>query len=175
MIRARPIIRGVHYLVLEIDPFTDYSVLSLIMRFLKGFASWLWVVAIMGWINRGRQVGTVKEREGTEIKLDSQAHLLDRPREPSLMDRIAEYAKEARLPFYILHQTPIVLIGYYVVQWEVNALFKYIVISLSALVVTLVVYDIGIRRTKLTRFLFGMRPKKKLTEVPPPRQGETSA
>jgi hypothetical protein len=44
-----------------------------------------------------------------------------------------------------------------VVQWEVNALIKYIVVSLSALVVTLVVYDIGIKRTRLTRFLFGMR------------------
>jgi hypothetical protein len=109
----------------------------------------------MGWINRGQQVGTEKEREGTEIKLDSQAQSL----KPSLMDRIAGYAKEARLPFYILHHTPIVLIGYYVVQWEVNALIKYLVISLSALVVTLVVYDIGVRRMRLTRFLFGMRPK----------------
>lgn len=146
---------GVLYSALELDPSTDYGALSMTMRFLKGFASWFWVVAIMGWINRWQQVGTEKEREGSEIKLDSRAQSL----KPSLMDRIAGYAKEARLPFYILHHTPIVLIGYYVVQWEINALIKYLVISLSALMVTVVVYDIGIRRTKLTRFLFGMRPK----------------
>jgi hypothetical protein len=150
---------GVLYSVLELDPSTDYGALSMTMRFLKGFASWFLVVAIMGWINRGQRAGTEKEREGTEIKFGSQAQSLNQSHKPSLMDRIAGYAKDARLPFYILHHTPIVLIGYYVVQWEINALIKYLVISLSALVVTLVVYDIGIRRTNLTRFLFGMRPK----------------
>ena len=163
------------YLVLEIDPFTDYSALSVAMRFLRGFASWFWVVAIMGLLNRGRRSGAQKERRATEIKHGSQPHSLDRSREPSLKERIAGYVKEAQLPFYILHQTPIVLIGYYVVQWNVNALYKYIVISLSALVVTLVVYDIGVRRTRLTRFLFGMRSRRESTEVPPPHLGETSA
>jgi hypothetical protein len=55
--------------------------------------------------------------------------------------------------------TPIVVIGFYVVQWEVNALVKYMVIVLAALGVALVVYDIGVRRTRLTRFLFGMKPR----------------
>jgi hypothetical protein len=76
------------------------------------------------------------------------------------MDRLADYAKEAQLPFYVLHQLPIVLIGYFVVQWQVNAFVKYVVIVLGALVTTLVMYDIGVRRTWPTRFLFGLRPGK---------------
>jgi hypothetical protein len=38
-------------------------------------------------------------------------------------------------------------------------LLKYVVISLSTLVITLVVYDVGVRRTRLTRFLFGTKQK----------------
>ena len=75
------------------------------------------------------------------------------------MDRVSAYAQEAQLPFYVLHHTPIILIGYCVIQWNVNALVKFLVISLSSLVITLGVYDIVVRRTGVTRFLFGMRPK----------------
>jgi hypothetical protein len=70
------------------------------------------------------------------------------------------YAREAQLPFYVLHFTPIVVIGFFVVQWEVSVLTKFIVISLSSFAATLLLYDIGVRRTRLTCFLFGMKPKK---------------
>ena len=78
------------------------------------------------------------------------------------MARVAGYVKGAQLPFYVLHQLPIVVIGFYVVQWEVYALVKYIVISLGSLVSTLVLYDIFVRRTILTRFIFGVRPRKEV-------------
>jgi hypothetical protein len=71
--------------------------------------------------------------------------------------RIGEYANDAQLPFYVLHYAPVVVIGFYVVQWPVSALVKYLVIALSSLVVTLVLYDIGVRRTTVTRFLFGVK------------------
>ena len=126
------------------DPWTDYDLGSVLLRFLKGITGWLWIVAIMGLAGGARQ----------------RTQPLDPGRKPSLMDRVAEYAREAQLPFYVLHLTPVIVIGFYVVQWNVNTLVKYLVISLSSLVVTLVLYDIGVRRTRLTRFLFGMRPEK---------------
>jgi len=49
------------------------------------------------------------------------------------------------------------VIGFHVVQWDASGNVKCIVISLSVFVVTLLLYDIGVRRTRLTRFLFGMR------------------
>ena len=76
------------------------------------------------------------------------------------MDQVLEYAQEARLPFYVLHQTVIVIIGFYVVQWDLPALVKYVLISLATLLVTVLIYDIVIRRTQVTRFLFGMKAKR---------------
>jgi hypothetical protein len=62
------------------------------------------------------------------------------------------------LPFYILHYLPIRIVGFYVVQWEVCARVRYVVIVLSSLVATLLLYEIGARRWRMTRFLFGMKP-----------------
>ena len=147
---------GMLYTIYQVDPFTDYSPVSLLMRFLRGFTGWFWVVAIMGLasrVPRSRHSKTQNEESRSEIPLQES----DGPHIPSFKDRIASYAKEAQLPFYILHQLPIVVIGFYVVQWEAGALVKYVVISLSSLIVTLVLYDIGVRRIRFTRFLFGMK------------------
>jgi glucans biosynthesis protein C len=51
----------------------------------------------------------------------------------------------------------IVIIGFYVVQWDLPTLAKYLVISFTALVATVVLYDVGVRRTAVTRVLFGMK------------------
>ena len=75
-------------------------------------------------------------------------------------DKLADYSREAQLPFYVLHQLPIIMIGYFVVSWPINAFFKYIVIVLGAILATLLIYDIAVRRTPPTRFLFGLKPRR---------------
>jgi hypothetical protein len=50
-------------------------------------------------------------------------------------------------------------------RWDVNTLTKYLVIVLATQEATLVVYDIAVRRTRLTRFLFGMKPKTQFRAV----------
>ena len=147
----------------QLDPQTEYDLAHVLFRLLKGFAGWFWVVVIMGLAvgvgqKQSRGVGQKRPQGGTEPGRDSQSEPSATPRRPSLLDRVAGYAGEAQLPFYVLHMTPIVVIGFYVVQWDVNALVKYGVIVLATLGVVLVVYDIGVRRTRLTRFLFGMKP-----------------
>jgi hypothetical protein len=142
--------------VYEVDPFTSYDPISILVRFLRGFTGWFWIVAIMGLTTRERRSAAQKTRNDEA----GQASLLldtGEPHETTFKDRVAAYAKEAQLPFYILHQLPIVVVGFYVVAWEANALVKYLVISLSALIVTLLLYDIGVRRTRVTRFLFGVK------------------
>jgi len=76
-------------------------------------------------------------------------------------NRGLNYANEAVLPFYILHQTVILLIGFYVVQWNAGMLVKYFFISTTSFIATMVLYDLCARRTTVTRFLFGMRLRKK--------------
>jgi glucan biosynthesis protein C len=136
----------------QVDPFTDRGAGAGVVRFFKGVASWFCVAGIMGIATfRGRQSVQSADRGGTDAA----------ERGPGLLGRITAYAQEAQLPFYVLHQTPIILIGYYVIQWNMNALFKFLLISLSSLLITLVVYDIAVRRIAVTRYLFGMRPSRR--------------
>lgn len=64
------------------------------------------------------------------------------------------------LPFYILHQTVIILIGFFVVQWSLGIIEKFVFIFSISLVVTIGFYQ-AIWRVALLRFLFGMRRKKR--------------
>jgi peptidoglycan/LPS O-acetylase OafA/YrhL len=66
-------------------------------------------------------------------------------------------ANKAVYPFYIIHQTVIVALGYYIVQ-----LNQPIAIKLSLLIVTSLpliwgIYHYLIRPFAITRFLFGMK------------------
>jgi peptidoglycan/LPS O-acetylase OafA/YrhL len=81
-------------------------------------------------------------------------------------NRFLRYFGEASYPLYILHQTVIVVLGFYVVQWNTGILPKLLVILVASFLITLVLYDLAVRRTNVTRFLFGMRPlRKKAPEV----------
>jgi len=73
------------------------------------------------------------------------------------------YATEAAYPFYILHQTVIVLIAYVVVQWGVGIPLKYTLIAATSFVLTLAVYEVAVRRWGPVRLLFGMKPKRRRT------------
>lgn len=62
------------------------------------------------------------------------------------------------LPFYILHQTVIVIFGFFVVKWDLSILEKFLIIFTSSFFVTIGLYQI-IRRNNLMRFFFGMKRK----------------
>ena len=79
-------------------------------------------------------------------------------REPTVLDRFSAYTSEAVLPIYVLHQTVIVLLGFYIVTWPINSGLKYVAIVLTSMVTAFVIYDVAVRRSRLTRFLFGMKP-----------------
>ena len=68
-------------------------------------------------------------------------------------------ANEAVLPFYVLHQPGIVVIAFYVVQWNIGILPKWLMISTLALALILAVYVLVIRRVNWIRWLFGMKPR----------------
>jgi glucan biosynthesis protein C len=68
------------------------------------------------------------------------------------------YANETVLPFYILHQTVLLCVGYFVVQWPIPDLFKWAIILLASLAIIMGVYQFLIRRFNVMRFLFGLKP-----------------
>jgi len=74
-------------------------------------------------------------------------------------NRFLRYGNEAVLPYYLIHSTPIALIGLYVIQWDMGVGPKYAINTVLAFLATVGLYEL-IKRTNVTRFLFGMRLKK---------------
>jgi peptidoglycan/LPS O-acetylase OafA/YrhL len=79
----------------------------------------------------------------------------------SFTNRFLKYQSEASYPVYILHQTIVIAIGYFVIRWGIDVFPKLIIIVAGSLLVTFALYEILAKRTDLTRFLFGMRPRRK--------------
>ena len=75
-------------------------------------------------------------------------------------------------PFYILHQTVIVAIAFFIVQWKTSVTIKYLIIAVTAYLGTIILYDLFVRRTNVTRFLFGMKPKSRKIEIPSSQTGK---
>ncbi len=76
-------------------------------------------------------------------------------------NRFLEYASEAVLPIYILHQTIIIILGYYIVNTDFSLIVKYILINVVSFIIIVVIYDTTVRRIGVLRVLFGMRFKAK--------------
>ena len=68
------------------------------------------------------------------------------------------YANEAVLPFYIFHQTVLLVIGYFVLQWGLPEVVEWGVIVAVSFAVILALYEFTVRRFNVMRFLFGMKP-----------------
>jgi glucan biosynthesis protein C len=81
-------------------------------------------------------------------------------------NRFLAYACEASLPFYIIHVTVLVIVGYFVVQWNMAIWVKYLLIISISFASIVVVYEFIIRRINVFRFFFGMRPKAKMVKYP---------
>jgi peptidoglycan/LPS O-acetylase OafA/YrhL len=68
-------------------------------------------------------------------------------------------ANEAVLPIYVLHQSVIVGLGYAVVRQPIPDLAKWALIAAGSAIACLAIYELLVRRSRVLRFLFGMRPR----------------
>jgi glucans biosynthesis protein C len=100
-------------------------------RVLRSLNSWCWLLALLG---LGRQ------------------HL-------NFNHPFLKYATEAVYPWYILHQTVIVMVGYYVAGWNLDLWWKYLFLAGAMTLITGVLYEFVIRRTAFLRPLFGLKVK----------------
>ena len=69
-------------------------------------------------------------------------------------------ANEAVLPFYILHQPVILIVGYFIIPLPLTILAKYLIIAPLAFGITLGLYEFGVRRWNPVRRIFGLKPRK---------------
>jgi Acyltransferase family len=117
---------------------------------LQGLAGWAWLAAIAGFaaaFTARRQTGTATQR-------------LTSVREPR-WQRAAGYASQAVLPFYLLHEPVIVAFAWIIVRWRAPIPVKYPVLVAASFTATLVIYELAVRRYRITRLLFGMKTRER--------------
>lgn len=95
----------------------------------RSINAWSWLLTIMGFASR---------------------HL-------NLSNPFLQYANTAVLPFYILHQTVIVSIGYFIKDWQWAIMPKYLFLAATSFIIIMVIYEFIIRRVRILQFLFGMK------------------
>lgn len=106
---------------------------------LYSIMSWGWILAFMGFASRRL----------------------------SFTNPFLKYANEAVLPFYILHQTVLLVVGYFVVQWAIPDFAKWLVIASASFGIIMAIYEYLVRRINVMRFLFGMKPLPKTPAAQP--------
>lgn len=75
--------------------------------------------------------------------------------------KLLSYLNESVYPFYILHQTVMIITGYYIIQFNIGVGLKFLLILISTFGGSLFVYELLIKRINLFRVLFGMKTKSR--------------
>jgi peptidoglycan/LPS O-acetylase OafA/YrhL len=70
------------------------------------------------------------------------------------------YTSEVSLPFYILHQSVIVVIGFFMRDWALGVLPKYVILAVVSFMIIMALYEFMIRRFNALRFLFGLKGRQ---------------
>jgi surface polysaccharide O-acyltransferase-like enzyme len=76
-------------------------------------------------------------------------------------NRISGYCQEAVLPFYILHQTIILTVGFWIIRLDLNIIAKYTMICAISFLLIMAIYDWMVKRIMPLRFLFGLKLAQK--------------
>ena len=75
-------------------------------------------------------------------------------------NQFLKYTNKAVYPFYILHQTVIVVAGYFVVQWPLPIVAKLLILIVSCFLTVFSVYHWLIKPFVIARILYGLKPKE---------------
>ncbi len=110
-----------------------YSLSQIPFEILWVFTSWSFLLAILGYAHR---------------------YL-------NFSNRFLAYASEASLPFYVLHVTVMIIVGFFVVQWNMASWAKYLLITTLCFAFIALIYEFIVKRVNVIRFLFGMHMKTK--------------
>ncbi|GAF01759.1 acyltransferase family protein [Saccharicrinis fermentans] len=109
------------------------SIRLFILSFLKAFNLWFWILALFGFA----------------------ARYLNKE------NKVLRYCNEAVYPFYILHQTFMLVIAYFLIDINCSAGLKAIVMIIGTMGLSWLFYEFLIRRWKYIRPLFGLKRSAK--------------
>nr|WP_315152938.1 acyltransferase family protein [uncultured Flavobacterium sp.] len=122
---------GFTLLMFIITAFEDGYIRHFIEALIKVFSLWSWILTLFGYASC----------------------CLNKP------SKTLAYCNEAVYPFYILHQTITVILGYYLMNLEWNSFYKFSIMSIGTFLISWVIYEFLIRRWILIRPLFGLQNK----------------
>jgi glucan biosynthesis protein C len=121
---------GVVLAVFDYDPWDkSFSAIFLLATVLVSINTWCWIAYILG-------MGFKHFNKNSKA---------------------LAYGSQAVLPFYILHQTIILFVGWYIIPLDMFFLLKYLIISTVSFILIMLIYEVCIKRINMIRFLFGMR------------------
>lgn len=115
--------------------FEDSTLRHFTEAFVKVFNIWAWIMAIFGYA----------------------AKYLNKP------STALSYANEAVYPFYILHQTIMIIIAYYIMDLSWGLFPKFTLLTLGTFLCSWIIYEFLIRRWKLVRPFFGLKLKSQIS------------
>jgi hypothetical protein len=138
--RYRPAIEKVRYISLALSLLTvlgayillaemEVSRLNPVYLFVRSTNAWSWLLTFLGFASRYLNYN----------------------------NRFLSYANTAVLPFYILHQTVIVSIGYFIKDWQWAVLPKYGFLAVTSFCVIMILYEFVVRKVGILRYMFGMK------------------
>jgi hypothetical protein len=100
-----------------------------IFMIFKSVNSWCWILCLLGYSRK-------------HLDINSQA---------------LQYANKAVYPFYILHQTVLIIIGYYIIQLDTGIATKYTLAVFGTYTLTLAIYELVVKRLGIMKVLFGVK------------------
>jgi len=137
--RYRPAIQRVRFFSLALSllliavgyslEMADISIYSLYTAPFRGLDTWAWLLTFLGFASR---------------------HL-------TFSNGFLKYANQAVLPFYILHQSVIVVAGFFIREWTWAVLPKYLFLAAVSFAAIMLLYEFLVRRVGVLRTLFGMK------------------
>ncbi|KPA12097.1 glucan biosynthesis protein [Candidatus Magnetomorum sp. HK-1] len=98
-------------------------------HFLCGFNIWFWMIVLLAYV-----------RESF-----------------SFSNKFLRYFNHAVLPFFMIHQTIIIVIGYYIVSLDASVSSKFWSILILSFFIVWLLYEVLVRRFFIFRFIFGLK------------------
>lgn len=115
--------------------FMDGRVGYILFGFVRGLNSWSCIIALLGFGSRNL----------------------------NFSNNFLKYANEALMPFYILHQTVIIIVGYFIViKSPLGDVFKYFAVFIVSFMIIMALYHFVVRKYNVLRFLFGTKAKPRV-------------
>ncbi len=71
--------------------------------------------------------------------------------------KFINYANEAALPVYIIHLPMVVIVGFYVIKFDLPIAAEYLAIIILSLISSVLLYEIAVRRFSVVRLFLGLK------------------